>query len=209
MESHSFFQLCSLRQSHHDHRKFHCKCVFHLLSHSFQPASHVYQHQPLGGIQTPSQKVTQGSCTRVSASPQERPSPLPISKNERPKACVPLECCDDSWGFSQTGQPLCYQRRLHPLIKRFVTPSIPRKLLGSQSHPKALVHLLTQRLLVSPALRDLFILHYKAWTICQYYTKTKTWYKSFGITILLLALLLINQKSMNAQLVKKTKEKKT
>lgn len=60
----------------------------------------------------------------------------------------------DSWGFSQTGQPLCHQHRLHPVIKRFVTPSIPRKLLGRQSHPKALVHLLTPRFLVRPALRE-------------------------------------------------------
>lgn len=84
MESNSFSQFHSLRWPHPeslvtqgDHRKLHCKRVFHFLSHSFQPAPQVHQDKPLGGIRTPSQKITQGSCRQASAPSQERPSVLP------------------------------------------------------------------------------------------------------------------------------------
>ena len=92
-ESNSFSQFHSLRWPHpeslvtqDDHRKLHCKRVFQFLSHSFQPAPQVYQEKSLGGIRTPSQKVTQGSCRQASAPAQERPSPLPHQREPGAKS---------------------------------------------------------------------------------------------------------------------------
>lgn len=93
MKSNSFSQFHSLRWPHpqslvtqDDHRKLHSKRVFHLLSHSFQPAPQVYQEKSLGGIRTPSQKFTQGSCSQASAPSQERPSPLPRQREPGAKS---------------------------------------------------------------------------------------------------------------------------
>lgn len=94
----------------------------------------------------PPRKSPKEAADKLRYHPRKDPSCYPISKNQEPKACAPHECNDNSCRFSQTGQPPCHQLGLHPVIKGFWSPSIPRKLLGSQSNPKALVHLLTPRL---------------------------------------------------------------